>query len=80
MAKAYRRMIKVRKQLAAEKPISHLKAINGKRFDELNPLQEAIFVRFFDETTNPERGHRVISPEGELLDFQLTTKGISPVA
>ena len=32
-------------------------------------------MRFFDETTNPERGHRVISPEGELLDFQLTTKG-----
>ena len=76
MAKAYRRMIKAQKTAAGKKTHNgHLKAINGKRFDELNPMQEAIFLRFFDETTNPERGHKVISPEGELLGFQMTTKG-----
>ncbi len=76
MAKAYRRMIKAQKSAGGRKTHNaHLKAVNGKRFDELNDMQQAIFLRFYDETTNPEKSHRVISPEGELLDFQMTAKG-----
>ena len=76
MAKAYRRMIKAQETAAGKKTHNaYLKEINGKRFDELDPHQEAIFVRFYSETTNPEKGHRVISPEGDLLDFQTTVKG-----
>ena len=37
--------------------------------------EKAIFIRFWDEINNPERGHRIITPEGELADFQRTKKG-----
>ena len=37
--------------------------------------EKAIFIRFWDEVNNPESGHRVITPEGELIDFQRTVKG-----
>ena len=38
MAKAYRRMIKAQQTAGGRKTHkAHLKAINGKRFDELNP-------------------------------------------
>ena len=52
-----------------------LKKIKDMQFQDMNSHQKAIFIRFWDEINNPERGHRVITPEGELIDFQMTVKG-----
>ena len=75
MATAFRRMIK--KQNPAPRKVlnSTLKIINGAQFQDLSTYEKAVFIRFYDEINNPERGHRVITPEGELIDFQRTVKG-----
>ena len=75
MAKQMRAMIK--KQSAAQQPIltATLKDIEGKKLKDLPIDDQAIFVRFYDQANNPERGHRVVSPEGELLDFQRKKDG-----
>jgi len=75
MAEQMRAMIK--KQSAAQQPIltATLKDIEGKKLKDLPIDDQAIFVRFYDQANNPERGHRVVSPEGELLDFQRKKDG-----
>ena len=37
-------------------------------------LHKAMWIRIFDETYN-DRGHRIITPEGEFLNYALTGKG-----
>lgn len=75
MAKQMRAMIE--KQSAAQQQVLRktLNRIKGKKLSELQGLDQAIFVRFYDQANNPERGHRVVSPEGELLDFQRKKDG-----
>ena len=75
MATAFRRMIK--KQNPAPRKVLNatLKAINGKQFQDLNTYEKAVFIRFYDTVNNPERSHRIITPEGDLADFQRTVKG-----
>ncbi len=75
MAKQMRAMIK--KQSDAQQPIltATLKDIEGKKLKDLPTDDQAIFVRFYDQANNPERGHRVVSPEGDLLDFQRKKDG-----
>jgi hypothetical protein len=76
MATAFRRMIKKQSAKAAKDLRIKLKEIDGQSFSKLDPYEKAIFIRFWDEINNKERGHRVISPEGDLLDFQMTNKGV----
>ena len=77
MAKAMRQMIKAQESVAQRKLLrKRLEAVNGKKLSELTDgIEQAIFVRFYDQANNPERGHRVISPEGDLLDFQRKKDG-----
>jgi len=75
MASAFRRMIK-KQQPGPQKTLkATLKLINGAQFQDLNTYEKAVFIRFYDEVNNPERGHRIITPEGDLADFQRTVKG-----
>ena len=70
MASAFRRMIK-KQNAGPQKTLKlDLKEINGKQFQDMDAHEKAIFIRFWDEVNNPESGHRVITPEGELIDFQ----------
>ncbi|MBH96793.1 MAG: hypothetical protein CMD87_06000 [Gammaproteobacteria bacterium] len=75
MASAFRRMIKKQNPLPQKMLKLDLKNMKDKQFQEMNSVQKAIFIRFWDEVNNPEGGHRVITPEGDLIDFQMTTKG-----
>ena len=77
MAKAMRQMIKAQKSAEQRKTLrKRLNAVNGKKLSALTDgIEQAIFVRFYDQANNPERGHRVISPEGDLLDFQRKKDG-----
>ena len=55
---------------------ARLEAIRGKTLAELNPIQAAYFVRFYDEVNNPNGAkYRYISPEGELLEFATRKDG-----
>ena len=70
-----KRMIK-KQQPGPQKTLkATLKLINGAQFQDLNTYEKAVFIRFYDEVNNPERGHRIITPEGDLADFQRTVKG-----
>ena len=77
MENAFLRMIekqgnpKQREILADQIP-----AIRGKRLADLDPMQAAIFVRFWDEVNNPEGAkHRVIAPEGVVEDYVTNKDG-----
>ena len=52
-----------------------LKKVEGKRLGDINPNYKGHFVRFYDAVYNPEKGHRVVTPEGTLIDFVMTQKG-----
>lgn len=52
-----------------------LEEVDGKTLAEIEPKRKGYFVRFHDEVYNPEKGHRVVTPEGELGDFVTTQKG-----
>jgi len=52
-----------------------LKLIEGKRLRDIDPDFKGHFVRFYDAVYNPEKGHRVVTPEGTLIDFVMTQKG-----
>ena len=77
MENAFLRMIekqgnpKQREILADQIP-----AMRGKRLADLDPMQAAIFVRFWDEVNNPEGAkHRVIAPEGVVEDYVTNKDG-----
>jgi hypothetical protein len=52
-----------------------LDQVDGKTLRDIDPDFKAIFIRFHDAIHNPEKGHRVVTPEGELGDFVRTKKG-----
>jgi len=48
---------------------------NSTSLDNLNhSLHKAMWIRIFDETYN-DRGHRIITPEGQFLDYARKTDG-----
>jgi hypothetical protein len=51
--------------------------LEGKRLGDLdNSVDQAIFIRFYDEVNNPNGPkHRIIAPEGDLLDFRTNVDG-----
>ncbi|WP_340667879.1 DUF7178 family protein [Bradyrhizobium ottawaense] len=51
-----------------------LRAISGKRLDQLGPKDAALFVRAFDEAHNT-RNYRSILPEGDFGDWITTQSG-----
>ena len=75
MAKAFRRMIKKQNPKPAKVLRATLKSLEGRAFGEMDAYDQGVFIRFYDEVNNPERSHRIISPEGELLGFKMTAKG-----
>lgn len=51
------------------------KKILGKKLSELDGYKSAYFMRFYNFITNPEKGYRVIAPEGNLEGFLLNNDG-----
>ncbi|WP_445222468.1 DUF7178 family protein [Bradyrhizobium sp. Pa8] len=51
-----------------------LRAIEGKRLDQVDPKHAALFVRAFDEAHNA-RNYRSVLPEGDFGDFVRTASG-----
>ena len=63
---------------ARQRPVhqARLDAMRGKTLAELNPMEAAYFMRFYDEANNPNGAkYRYISPEGELLEFATRKDG-----
>ncbi|SFV19421.1 DUF7178 family protein [Bradyrhizobium arachidis] len=62
-------------KLAADpKAMEAIRAIEGKRLDQVDPDQAALFVRAYDEAHNP-RNYRSVLPEGDYGDFVRTASG-----
>lgn len=53
----------------------YVDGIRGKTLKELDFFEKAYFVRFYDVANATERGHRIITPEGDLGDFVLNKDG-----
>ncbi len=52
-----------------------LDLVKNKTFGELStPAEKAMWLRIYDETYN-DRGHRLVTPEGDFGDFVKTAKG-----
>lgn len=62
-----------------EKYAADVAEVLAKPFNELTPTQKAIFVRTYDEAHNP-RNYRVVSPDGQFMDYAMTQKGPSAKA
>jgi len=57
-----------------EKYAKDIKAVESKPWEELSDVQKAMYVRGFDETYN-NRAHRIVSADGQFMDFAKTAKG-----
>lgn len=57
-----------------EKYAKDLKEVVSKPWEELTDTQKAMYVRGFDETYN-NRAHRIVSADGQFMDFAKTAKG-----
>lgn len=57
-----------------EKYAKDLKEVMSKPWEELTDTQKAMYVRGFDETYN-NRAHRIVSADGQFMDFAKTAKG-----
>lgn len=57
-----------------EKYAKDIKAVESKPWEELTDVQKAMYVRGFDETYN-NRAHRIVSADGQFMDFAKTAKG-----
>jgi len=57
-----------------------IESMQGKTLSELSPAKQAYFVRFYDVANATERGHRIVTPEGELGDFVLNKNGSKKAA
>ena len=79
MRDAFVRMIENKQAKRSKKAKSvlydALAEVEGKSLKDIDPEYKGHFIRFFDEVYNPEKGHRVVTPEGELADFSRTIKG-----
>ena len=51
------------------------KQLDGKSYVELPNALKAYWLRFYDESYNDKKGHRVITPEGGFGDLVLTSRG-----
>ena len=59
-----------------EKHIAYDAAIRGKTLSELDPVEQAYFVRFYDVVNARERGYKIVTPEGDLSDWATNKDGI----
>ena len=57
-----------------------IESMEGKTLAELSPAKQAYFVRFHDVANATERGHRIVTPEGELGDFVQNKNGSKKAA
>lgn len=57
-----------------EKYADDIKQVLSKPYDELTDTQKAMFVRGYDEAHN-NRAHRIVSADGQFMDFAKTAKG-----
>ena len=54
-----------------------LNLVKNKTFGELEtPSEKAMWLRIYDETYH-DRGHRIVTPEGDFGDFVKTDKGVN---
>ena len=65
---------KIKDIYGADKYADDVKQVLTKPYNELTGTQKAMFVRTYDEAHNP-RGHRIVSPDGQFMDFAKTQKG-----
>lgn len=64
-----------KKKVNKKRHKDYVNGIRGKTLKELDFFEQAYFVRFYDVANATERGHRIITPEGDLGDFVLNKDG-----
>lgn len=64
-----------KKKVNKKRHKDYVDGIRGKTLKELDFFEKAYFVRFYDVANATERGHRIITPEGDLGDFVLNKDG-----
>ena len=78
MENAFLRMIEKQTNPKQQKILAdQIPLMRGQRLADLDPIQAAIFVRFWDEVNNLEGAkHRVIAPEGVIEDYVRTKTAV----
>ena len=70
---------KARQLFAGDRYADDLAATSRLPYEEMSPKQKAMWLRSFDEAFN-DRTYRVLSPEGEFLDYARKKDGGKKVA